>query len=67
MSFIIVDKHGKPLGLVSSAKLDTVQRKILIDEIKHGRHPWVEVKAREITRKHKLRHPRITRVRIDLR
>ena len=67
MSFIIKDLKGKPLGLVSSAKLTTEQRKILIDEIKHGRKPRVEVAGEEITPHHKIRHPRITRVRVDLK
>jgi ATP-dependent DNA ligase len=67
MSFKIVDKKGKSLGLVSSAKLDTAKRNILIDEIKHGRKPWVEIEMREKTKAGKIRHPRITRVRADLR
>jgi bifunctional non-homologous end joining protein LigD len=67
MSFKIVDKKGKSLGLVSSAHLDTTKRNILIDEIKHGRKPWVELEGREKTRAGKIRHPRIIRVRVDLR
>jgi len=67
MSFRIVDKGGRSLGLVSSAKLDTTQRNILIQEVEHGRKPWVEVQGHNITKKHKIRHPRIVRVRADLR
>jgi len=67
MSFIIKDLKGRSLGLVSSAKLTTEQRKMLIDEILHGRKPRVEVAGEEITRHHKIRHPRIIRVRIDLK
>lgn len=66
MSFRLVDKTGKSLGLVSSAKLDTTQRNVLIDEIKHGSKPWVEVEGRERT-SGGIRHPRIIRVRADLR
>ena len=66
MSFRLIDKKGKSLGLVSSARLDTTQRNILIDEIKHGLKPWVEVEGRERTAGG-IRHPRITRVRADLR
>jgi len=66
-SFKIVDKKGRSLGLVSSAKLDATQRKILIQEIEKGRRPWVEIQGHNITTKHKIRHPRIVRVRADLR
>jgi ATP-dependent DNA ligase len=67
MSFKLVDRKGRSLGLVSSAKLDTTSRNILIDEIKHGRKPFVEVEGREKTKAGKIRHPRIIRVRADLR
>ena len=67
MSFKLVDRKGKSLGLVSSAHLTTMKRKLLIDEIKHGRKPWVEIEMRERTRSGKIRHPRIMRVRADLR
>lgn len=66
MSFKLVDKKGNSLGLASAAKLDQYQRKALIDLIRRGRKPEVEVKGRSITAKHKVRHPRITRVRLDL-
>jgi ATP-dependent DNA ligase len=67
MSFKLVDRKGKSLGLVSSAHLTTMKRNLLIDEIKHGRKPWVEIEMREKTRAGKIRHPRIVRVRADLR
>lgn len=66
MSFKLVDSKGKSLGLASAAKLDRYQRKALIDLIRKGKKPKVEVKGRSITAKHKVRHPRITRVRLDL-
>ena len=67
MSFKLVDRKGRSLGLVSSAHLNTMKRKLLIDEIKHGQKPWVELEGREKTMAGKIRHPRIMRVRADLR
>jgi bifunctional non-homologous end joining protein LigD len=66
-SFKIVDKNGRSLGLVSSAKLDKTQRAILIREVEKGGKPWVDVQGHNVTKKHKIRHPRIVRVRVDLR
>jgi len=66
MSFVIKDLKGNPLGLVSSAKLTTEQREMLIEEIEKGKKPRVEVVGTK-TIKGKIRHPRIVKIRLDLK
>jgi len=66
MSFVIRDLKGNPLGLVSSAKLTTEQRKMLIEEIEKGKKPRVEIVGTK-TIKGKIRHPRIVKIRLDLK